>query len=170
MFYIYVHENKNNLGGKIMIYGEIKDLGLYKGISKNLDRAIDYILSGEYKNGVVGKNVIDGDNVYFNQPDSPMTKEVKDGFIENHKKYIDIHVVIEGEEKIGYISNTDVKLTKEYDEAGDYELYEGELENLFYLNSKKFIVLYPGEPHMALIKGGEKPAKVKKVIFKVLVD
>ena len=26
-----------------MIYGEIKDLGLYKGISKNLDRAIDYI-------------------------------------------------------------------------------------------------------------------------------
>lgn len=42
-----------------MIYGEIKDLGLYKGISKNLDRAIDYILSGEYKNGVVGKNVID---------------------------------------------------------------------------------------------------------------
>ena len=59
---------------------------------------------------------------------------------------------------------------KEYDEAGDYELYEGELENLFYLNSKKFIVLYPGEPHMALIKGGEKPAKVRKVIFKVLVD
>ena len=51
-----------------MIYGEIKDLGLYKGISKNLDRAIDYILLGEYKNGVVGKNVIDGDNVYFNQP------------------------------------------------------------------------------------------------------
>ena len=95
-----------------MIYGEIKDLGLYKGISKNLDRAIDYILSGEYKNGVVGKNVIDGDNVYFNQPDSPITKEVKDGFIENHKKYIDIHVVIEGEEKIGYISNTDVKLDR----------------------------------------------------------
>lgn len=153
-----------------MIYGEIKSLESYKGISKNLDRAIEAILNGEYKKGTVGKNVIDGDNVYFNQPDSPMTKEIEDGFIENHRKYIDIHVVIEGEEKIGYISNTDVKLTKEYDEAGDYELYEGKLENLFYLNPEKFIVLFPGEPHMALIKGGDKPAKVKKVIFKVLVD
>lgn len=153
-----------------MIYGEIKKIESYKGISKNLDRAIEAILNGEYKKGNVGKNVIDGDNVYFNQPDSPMTKEVEDGFIENHRKYIDIHVVLEGEEKIGYISNTDVKLTKEYDEAGDYELYEGRLENLFYLNPEKFIVLFPGEPHMALIKGGDKTAKVRKVIFKVLVD
>ena len=41
-----------------MIYGEIKDLNQYRGISKNLDKAIDYILSGEYKNGVPGKKVI----------------------------------------------------------------------------------------------------------------
>ena len=32
-----------------MIYGEIKDLGLYKGISKNLDRAIDYIYQENIK-------------------------------------------------------------------------------------------------------------------------
>lgn len=153
-----------------MIYGEIKNLELYKGISKHLDRAIECILSGEYKKGVVGKNIVDGENVYFNQPDSPMSKEISEGIIENHKKYIDIHVVIEGEERVGYISNTNLKLTKEYDEAGDYELYEGKLENLFYLNPKKFIILFPGEPHMALIKGGETPAKVKKVIFKVLAD
>ncbi|MGY0394820.1 MULTISPECIES: YhcH/YjgK/YiaL family protein [unclassified Fusobacterium] len=153
-----------------MIYGEIKELGKYKGISKNLDTAIDFILEGKYKNGVVGKNIVDGEKVYFNQPDSPMTKELAEGFIENHRKYIDIHMVIEGEEKIGYISNTDIKLTKEYDDAGDYELYEGELENLFYLDPKKYIILFPGEPHMALIKGGEETKKIKKVIFKVLVD
>ncbi|WP_300389843.1 YhcH/YjgK/YiaL family protein [Fusobacterium sp.] len=153
-----------------MIYGEIKELGKYKGISKNLDTAIDFILEDKYKNGVVGKNIVDGEKVYFNQPDSPMTKELAEGFIENHRKYIDIHMVIEGEEKIGYISNTDIKLTKEYDDAGDYELYEGELENLFYLDPKKYIILFPGEPHMALIKGGEETKKIKKVIFKVLVD
>ena len=32
-----------------MIYGEIKDLNQYRGISANLDKAIDYILKGEYK-------------------------------------------------------------------------------------------------------------------------
>ena len=151
-----------------MIYGEIKDLGSYKGISKNLDRAIDYILSGEYKNGVVGKNVIDGDNVYFNQPDSPMTKEVKDGFIENHKKYIDIHVVISGEENLGYTPRPEVTLTKEYDEAGDYELYDGEVKNMFHLTPERFVMFFPEEPHMALLKVGE-VKQITKVIFKVLV-
>ena len=39
-----------------MIYGEIKDLNQYKGISKNLDKAIEYILSGEYKKGIPGES------------------------------------------------------------------------------------------------------------------
>ena len=64
-----------------MIYGEIKELNQYRGISENLDRAIDYILSGKYKDGVPGKNEIDGDNLYFNYPNYPMTKELKDGTI-----------------------------------------------------------------------------------------
>ena len=64
-----------------MIYGEIKELNNYKGISKNLDRAIDYILTYSYKNGKVGKNVVDGEKIYFNMPDKDAkTKEIKDGF------------------------------------------------------------------------------------------
>lgn len=153
-----------------MIYGEIKELGFYKGISKALDKAIDHILNGEYKKGVNGKNEIDGDIVYFNQPAEPKTRDVSEGFLEGHKKYIDIHVVIDGEEKIGYLPNSKVTITKEYDEAGDCEIYSGEVETFFYLNKDRFLICFPGEPHMALIKGGEKPAKVRKVIFKVLVD
>ena len=51
-----------------MIYGEIKELGFYKGISKALDTAIDCILSGAYKKGIFRNNEIDGDVVYSNQP------------------------------------------------------------------------------------------------------
>lgn len=152
-----------------MIYGEIKELNSYRGLSKAFDTAIDYILSGKYKNGKVGKNVVDGDTVYFNCPDSPKTKEVKDGFFEGHKKYIDIHVVIEGDENIGYLPDSKAKLTKEYDAEGDYALYEGEAETFMHLDNTKFLALFPGEPHMALVKYGEKPATIKKVIFKVLV-
>lgn len=153
-----------------MIYGEIKELGFYKGISKSLDTAIDYILSGEYKKGVSGKNEIDGDIVYFNQPIDPKTKDISEGFLEGHKKYTDIHIVVEGEEKIGYLPNSKVIVTKEYDEAGDYEVYSGEVETFFYLNSERFLICFPEEPHMALIKAGDEPQTIKKVIFKVLVD
>lgn len=151
-----------------MIYGELKDLNQYRGISKNLDKAIDYILTGYYKNGVPGKNIVDGDNVYFNCPDHPMTKELEDGFFEGHKQYIDIHIVIEGEENLGFVPRSESKLTQEYDETGDYELFDGEIKNLFHLTPERFVMFFPNEPHMALLKVGE-VKQISKVIFKVLV-
>ncbi len=151
-----------------MIYGELKDLNQYRGISKNLDKAIDYILTGDYKNGVPGKNIVDGDNVYFNCPDHPMTKELEDGFFEGHKQYIDIHIVIEGEENLGFVPRSESKLTQKYDEAGDYELFNGEIKNLFHLTPERFVMFFPNEPHMALLKVGE-VKQISKVIFKVLV-
>ena len=60
-----------------MIYGEIKELKFYKGISENLDKAIDYILSGEYKKGTPRNR----DNIYFNYPDKPITKRNQRRFL-----------------------------------------------------------------------------------------
>lgn len=151
-----------------MIYGEIKDIEQYRGISENLDKAIDYILSGEYKNGVPGKNVIDGEKLYFNCPKNPKTKELEDGFFEGHKQYIDIHVVIDGEENLGFTPRPEVTLKQEYNEVEDYELYDGEIKQLFHLTSERFVMFFPDEPHMALLKVGE-VKEIKKVIFKVLV-
>lgn len=151
-----------------MIYGEIKELEFYKGISKDLDTAIDFILAGKYKEGKFGKNIVDGENVFFNLPEKPMTKNIEDAFYEGHKKYIDIHIAFEGKEKIGYIPNSKVRVSKEYDAKDDYELYEGDVETFFTLDPDRFIILFPGEPHMALVTAGEKPEEIKKVIFKIL--
>ena len=153
---------------KKMIYGEIKDLHCYKGISKAFDTAIDYILSGKYKEGNIGKNLVDGDVVYFNMPDAPKTKDEKEGFLEGHKKYIDIHLVLEGKENIGYVPNSKVVVSKEYDSEGDYEIYKGDVETFLTLDNTKFLALFPEEPHMALVKVGEEPQTIKKVIFKIL--
>lgn len=151
-----------------MIYGEIKDLNQYKGISKNLDKAIEYILSGEYKKGTPGKNIIDGDNLYFNYPSCAMTKEIRDGFFEGHKKYIDIHIVISGEENLGYTPRSEVTIKQKYDSEGDCELYDGALKNIFHVTEDGFVMFFPDEPHMALLKVGE-IKEITKVIFKVLV-
>ncbi len=43
-----------------MIVGKIKDIEMYKGLSKNLDTAIDSIKRGDYKNGTLGRNEVDG--------------------------------------------------------------------------------------------------------------
>ncbi|CAM3155193.1 YhcH/YjgK/YiaL family protein [Streptobacillus ratti] len=148
-----------------MIYGEIKDIKRYKGLSKNLDKAIDFIFDGKYIKSDFGGNIIEGDKIYFNRPEKPMTK-AKDDLVEYHKRYIDIHVVIEGEEIIGYASFDDCVETKEFDEENDYAFMKGNMKTEFYLDNKKFLIIFPNEPHMGLLKVDEEK-EIKKVIFKV---
>lgn len=151
-----------------MIYGYIKDLGTYKGMSKNLDIAIDYILDKKYLNNHFGKNEILGDKVYFNCPEKPCTKVTETAELEAHKKYIDIHVVISGEEVIAYSDLENCELTKPYDEEGDYYLLKAKYENKFLMNSEKFLIFFADEPHLAMLAKDE-PQEIKKVIFKVAV-
>ena len=50
-----------------MIIGKLKNISRYKGISKNIDTAIDYILNNDLLALPKGKTIIDGDNVYVNR-------------------------------------------------------------------------------------------------------
>lgn len=150
-----------------MIYGDIKDLEKYRKLSKNLHKAIDYILTGSYKNGSIGKNIVDGDVVYFNLIDKVMTKD--ENFFELHKKYIDIHIVIDGKERIAFSSTDRLKFKREYKLEDDSELFDGKIEEFVYLNPEKFVAFFPEEAHSALLKVEEKE-EIKKVIFKILDD
>ncbi len=151
-----------------MIYGELRELKFYKGISENLDKAIECIESGVYKNGVPGKNEIDGDNVFFNCQ-TVTTQPIEERFFEGHKKYIDIQIVIKGEEKLGYTSRSNVIRTSPWNRETDFEKYEGSVDHLFDLNEDTFIILFPEEPHMPLIHGENGPMEIKKAVFKVKI-
>ncbi len=50
-----------------MIIGKLRDLKRYKGISKNIDTAIDYVLNHDLLTLPKGKTEIDGKNVYVNR-------------------------------------------------------------------------------------------------------
>lgn len=150
-----------------MIYDDLSKIVEYKGISKNLDKAIDFIIAGEYKKGNFGKNIIQGEEIFYNYPENPTTKDEKDGFLETHKRYIDIHVIIDGRENIGYIQRENVKEKGNYNEEGDFVELSGVIEQKIPMDKSKFLMLFPGEPHMALMKAGENSEVVNKVIFKV---
>lgn len=149
-----------------MIYGELRELKFYKGISKNLDKAIEVIEKGEYKNGNPGKNVIDGDEVYFNY-DIPETQPIEERFFEGHKRYIDIQLIIEGEEFIGYSPRSNVVRTEPWDRERDFEKYEGSVDHLFHMTNDTFIIIFPEEPHMPLIQTEEGRKTIRKAVFKV---
>lgn len=150
-----------------MIYGKNEELGFYKGISKNLDCAIDFILQNRFLSGVNGKNEILGDEVFFNLQ-NVKTKEENDCFFELHKDYIDIHIILEGEEIIGYSENTNLTPTTDYDKEKDFQLLKGEIENRFHIKDKRFVIFFPDEPHMTLIAPNN-PTDIKKIVFKIKI-
>ena len=149
-----------------MIYAELKDIKTYKGINKNLDKAIDFIAEKKYFNASFGKNVVEGDSIYFNCPEKPMTRENVGLELEYHKKYADIHIVLEGEEAIAYAPFEECIETKSFNFEDDYALMKGKTQTELIMNTKNFLILFPEEPHLALLKV-DTPKEIKKIIFKV---
>lgn len=151
-----------------MIYGEIRELKYYRGISKHLDMAIDMIEKGEYLKGKPGKNVIDGDDLYFNY-ETAVTEDIEERFFEGHKNYIDIHILISGKEKIGYSPRSDVVRTLPWDRVRDFEKYEGSVDHLFEMAEDRFIMFFKEEPHMPLVCGEEGAQTIVKAVFKIKI-
>lgn len=85
---------------------------------------------------------------------------------ENHKKNIDIHYIIDGTEQIGINLVGNLKSNIEYNEDGDYQLFDGRVEDKIILNPGEFLLLFPGEAH---VTGGNVigSAMVKKIVYKI---
>lgn len=147
-----------------MIFGNIKNLHIYRGISKKLDKAIDFILKNEFIFSPVGKNIID-DEIFYNIQECK-TKKVEDSYFEIHKKYIDIHIVIDGEEKIAFSSNENLNPVDKFDYTSDCQFLKGNYSEVFNMNTKNFLIIFPEEAHMPLITFTSSNL-LKKAVFKI---
>ena len=94
------------------------------------------------------------------------TRLQSDRILESHNKYIDIHSVIVGSEKIAYAAFTDQMVVKKYDNKDDYVLYEGD-SSLIKMNPGMFSIFFPNDLHASGI--GEESHKIKKVVMKVRI-
>lgn len=85
---------------------------------------------------------------------------------ENHHEYVDIQLLLQGQEDIGYAEVSELKPVKSYDSEQDYELLEGE-GNLLTLHYGSFIIFFPGEAHQPGIANCNTTSSNRKLIFKV---
>ena len=95
------------------------------------------------------------------------TKEVSDCFIECHKKYIDVQLVIQGIERIGVCGRAECD-EHAYDEEKDFQKLEGNPDMLTFREGS-FMVFYPDDAHMPKVKYGDSLETVKKVVIKIPV-
>ncbi|AYE34939.1 YhcH/YjgK/YiaL family protein [Clostridium septicum] len=149
-----------------MIYGSLKHMDRYNFLDRDIIDCFKYTIEKNLSNFEKGTYKIDGDNMFVNVVEYE-TQNKEDRFWEAHKKYIDIHLMIEGKEKIQVNSIENLE-AKEYEEKNDFVSLEGLESGYVTLRKGDFLICYPEDAHMTAIKV-DNTEKVKKAIFKVII-
>lgn len=126
-----------------------------------LHKAIDFINSGKVFDLPVGRTDLDED-IYINVMEFETKQE---NLFEAHRKYIDIHFVIEGEEAIEIANISSLDVTQPYDEEKECVL--GKAHGTRHIIKKgQYCITMPQEAHSPGLCVTS-PKKIKKAVFKV---
>lgn len=148
-----------------MIHAKLRDAKDYLGIHPRLDRAME-LLTPEFLASVgTAQQNLEADALYVTRFDYETVAEAQ-SFFEAHRRYLDVHVMVSGCERVDL---SDPAGLTEFTHQGDFWGYHGEAEQSLILKPGDFLVVFPGDAHRLKIKLGD-PARVSKVVFKVLVN
>ncbi len=148
-----------------MIKDSINNAATYQGIHPGIDKALHSIEAGNFREWEIGRHDIEGDNVFC------LIQEYEsriEGRLEAHNSYIDIQVVLEGNERIGYAERNGLAPDGDFDKSSDIGFFKGEGDPVF-LKEGDFAVFFPGDGHAPGLRAGSETCKVRKAVFKIHV-
>lgn len=88
---------------------------------------------------------------------------------EAHKKYIDLHYIISGTERIATSDTDSLILSEPYSDTKDIEFLEGSADGYYDLKPGQFMVCFPNDAHKVGVMVHE-PCAIKKIVFKIIVE
>lgn len=147
-----------------MILDQLSRIDHYMGLNKNLDRAIAMLKSGEMDTMTIGKHIIE-ENQLFYLVQSYETKDPSEAKLEGHKRYIDLQLMVSGEEAMDVADLADVTLSVPYDSDADIQFFDGDY-NRVVVKEGAFVIFFPHDTHRPGIRVGE-AKRVRKVVFKI---
>ncbi len=87
---------------------------------------------------------------------------------EAHRNFIDLHFIVSGIERIATSDLGSLTTEVPYAPEKDIEFLKGDADGYYELKPGQFMVCFPGDAHkVAMMK--DKPAEVKKIVFKLKV-
>ena len=135
-----------------------------------------YKLIPELENGMKFIQVVksfsagkyDGDGM-FAIVEEGITGELSEKEYEKHEKYIDFHVLMQGEEKIAWETTNNLQLTTVYHPEKDIAFYKGNGHEIS-LKENMFCIYFPSDGHKCGGKTAEVGTPYKKIILKLPMD
>lgn len=149
-----------------MICENIKQAKDYSSINKNFIKAFEFLKKQNLKELAIGKYEIEGDEI-FALIQEYTTQSPNDKKWESHEKYIDIQMMIDGEETMGYVPIDCLKISEDLRPEQDLIFYD-ETEKGAYIkfNSGDYAIFFPEDGHKPGCTLSD-CSYVKKVVVKV---
>ena len=145
-----------------MIIDKLENISKYKPIIS--DKVIEFLKN--ISSGTPAGHYEIENGVYANI-DEYSPKQFENCKFEAHKKYIDIQMVLSGEENLEYTNSDGLEVAEEYDENKDVMFFKNTKNDtdIVNLTPYKFAFIYPHEAHKPQIKTASDC--VKKVVIKI---
>lgn len=148
-----------------MIFDSWKNLLHYKGISPQLDRALDLAAALDFSSAENGRH--EAENAVYYIKSSMQTRDIEEMDFEAHRRYLDLFLVLSGEERIAVAPLETLHETKEYDSAEDYLLLKGRATANIILRPGAFAICFPSDGHISGGKVGRSASVCDRVVVKI---
>lgn len=147
-----------------MVFGNIEHIDEFKWLEKSIYECLEYVKNHDMEQFDEGSYNPEG-RLKMNI-NKYMTSSAEGRAFEAHRKYIDIHLILEGTERVD-VAYTDKLDGEEYSEANDIQFLNGKANGTVIMEKGDFIVCYPNDAHLPAVAVDAK-SEVKKAVFKVL--
>jgi biofilm protein TabA len=149
-----------------MIFSNLATAGRYIALHPLLFRAFEYIRSTDLHALAPGIHPVAGDDLFAIVEHLPGRTRA-DAPLECHRRYIDIQLVLEGMEEMGWKALTDChQPVADYSAEKDIRFFRDPPATWIAVPPDHFCIFFPEDAHAPLVSNGH----IRKVIFKIAVD
>lgn len=148
-----------------MILDRLENLPRYEDLHPAFKAAADFVCSTDLGTLSPGRHEVEGNRLYVSVSKGPGRKR-DEGKLEIHKEYIDIQIVLDGVDEMGWkpspaCSHPDA----EYSEEKDIQFFRDEPDAWIAVHPGHFVIFFPEDAHLPLISAGF----IHKAVIKVRV-
>ena len=146
-----------------MILDDLQNAARYHALNPLFAEAFTFLSHSRLAFLASGRHELDGDRLFALINRDP-GRGREGARLEAHRRYIDIQMLVEGREEIGWRAVQQCRqLTEPYDESRDIMFFGDPPHTWIDLPVGKFMIFYPEDAHAPLAASGENIKAVIKV-------
>ncbi|MBI3186279.1 MAG: YhcH/YjgK/YiaL family protein [Gammaproteobacteria bacterium] len=149
-----------------MIYDTLNNADRYASLHPLFPRAIEFLRSKDLPALEPGIHVIIDKQMFaiIEQVSARVREAAK---LECHRKYIDIQLVLQGRDEMGWKSLSDCQQPLDaFNSEKDIQFFTDHIDTWIATHANEFCIFFPQDAHAPLVGTG----KIRKVVMKIAVD